>query len=94
MAATNTEVCVDSTNSKVAIVKQTYIELSGVSVVICLLYLVLQEYPRHHLFIIRALCFDATPLHDLLVSFYASLSQSFYPGGPLEIIFRSQGTSA
>jgi hypothetical protein len=25
---------------------------------------------------------------------YVSLSQSFYPGGTLEIIFRSQGTPA
>jgi hypothetical protein len=32
-------------------------------------------------------------LLDLLDG-YCSLSQSFYPGGTLEIIFRSQGTPA
>jgi hypothetical protein len=30
----------------------------------------------------------------IMMIFWDSLSQSFYPGGTLEIIFRSQGTPA
>jgi hypothetical protein len=38
---------------------------------------------------------DRHVLHSISnYTVYISLSQSFYPGGTLEIIFRSQGTTA